>query len=203
MLFLTSHSRLGLFYCVYPLLTRDQLVCIITHVILLYFLLKLNNKVFLKQAKPVAEFTLLFAISVQCWHTYHKSYITCIDPHFLWVQSITSIIYYSLTILKICLGQQFLTYCDFCEGLAPILFITSLSKNKVPSVEKPYVDFIFYGNVNKLSPIESIKTKRCPLLRTFEICWKHAADAASVSFSLFTFCCAKKFKHFQKLFLPT
>ena len=49
----------------------------------------------------------------------------------------------SLTILKICLGHQFLTYCDFCEGLAPILFITSLSKDKVPSVEKPYVDFIF------------------------------------------------------------
>ena len=72
----------------------------------------------------------------------------------------------SLTILKICLGQQFLTCCDFCEGLAPILFITSLSKDKVPSVEKPYVDFNFYRYVNKLSPIESIKTKQCLLLGT-------------------------------------
>ena len=49
----------------------------------------------------------------------------------------------SLTIFKICLGQQFLTCCDFCEGLAPILFIMSLSKDNVLSVEKPYVDFIF------------------------------------------------------------
>ena len=46
----------------YPLLTRDEFVCvIITHLILLYLVSKLNNKVFLKQAKPFAEFTLLFA----------------------------------------------------------------------------------------------------------------------------------------------
>ena len=55
---------------------------------------------------------------------------------------------------------------DFFEGLAPILLTTSLSKDKVPSVEKPYADFISYGKVNKLSPIESIKTKRCLLLGT-------------------------------------
>ena len=55
---------------------------------------------------------------------------------------------------------------DICEGLAPILLITSLSKDKVPSVEKPYADFISYGNVNKLSLIESIKTKRCLLFGT-------------------------------------
>ena len=34
------------------------------------------------------------------------------------------------------------------------------------------------------------------------ICWKHAADAASVSFSIFTFPKAKKLKLFQKEFLP-
>ena len=71
----------------------------------------------------------------------------------------------SLTIWKICLEQQFLTCCVF-EGLAPILFIKSLSKDKVPSVEKPYLDFIFNGNVYKLSPIKSIKTKRCLRLGT-------------------------------------
>ena len=79
---LTSHSSLGLIYCVYPLLTRDQLVCIITHLFLLYLVLTLSNKVFIKMAKTFAEFTLLFATSVQCWHTYHKSYISCINPHY-------------------------------------------------------------------------------------------------------------------------
>ena len=39
------------------------------------------------------------------------------------------------------------------------MLITSLSKDKVPSVEKPYADFTFYGNVNKLSPIKSIKER--------------------------------------------
>ena len=80
---LTSHSSLGLFYCVYPLLTRDQFVCIITHFILLYLVFELNIKVFLKQAKPFAELILLIVTSVQCWHTYHKSYITFTDPLFL------------------------------------------------------------------------------------------------------------------------
>ena len=47
-----------------------------------------------------------------------------------------------------------------------MLLITSMSKDKIPSVEKPCADFISYGNVNKLSPIESIKTKRCLLLGT-------------------------------------
>ena len=32
------------FYCVYPLLSREQLVCIITHLILHYFVFKLNKK---------------------------------------------------------------------------------------------------------------------------------------------------------------
>ena len=64
--FLTSHSSLGLYYCVNPVLTRDQFVCIITHFILLYLVLKLSDKVFLKQAKSFAEFTLLFVTSVQC-----------------------------------------------------------------------------------------------------------------------------------------
>ena len=91
---LTSHSSLGLFYCVYTLLTWDQFVCIFTHLILLYLVFELNNKVFLNQVKPFAEFTMLFATLVQCWHTYQKSYITCIDPQFLWVQSIISIIYH-------------------------------------------------------------------------------------------------------------
>ena len=165
-LFLTSHSSLGLFYCVYPLLARDQFVCIITHLILLSLVLKLNNKVFLKQAKPFAEFTLLLATSVQCWHTYHKSYITYINPYFLWVQSIISIIYHPWLYWKFVLGNNFLSVSDFCEGLAPILLITSLSKDKVPSIEKPYADFISYGNVTKLSPIEYIKIKRCLLLGT-------------------------------------
>ena len=165
-LFLTSHFSLGLFYCVYPLLGRDQNVCIISQLIFLYLVLKLSNTVFLKQAKPFAEFTLFFATSVQCWHTYHKSYITCIDPHFLWVQSIISIIYHPWLYWKFVLDNNFLLVSGFCEGLAPILLITSLSQDKVPSVEKPNADFITYGNVNKLSPIESIKTKRCLLLGT-------------------------------------
>ena len=81
--------------------------------------------------------------------------------------------------------------------------ITSLSKDKVPSVERPYAHFISYGNVN-LSPIELIKTKRC-LLRWhtwYFIFWKHEADAASFLFSSFTFRSAKKLKHFQKQYLP-
>ena len=71
-----------------------------------------------------------------------------------------------LTILKFVLDNNVLRVSDFCEGLAPILLITSLSKDKVPSVEKPYADFIIYGNVNKLSPIEPIETKHCLLLGT-------------------------------------
>ena len=71
-----------------------------------------------------------------------------------------------LTILKIVLHKHVLRVSDFCEGIAPMLLIKSLSKDKVPSVEKPYADFIFYGNINKLSPIEYIKTKRCLLLCT-------------------------------------
>ena len=140
----------------------------IIYLILLYLVLKLNHKVFLKRAKPFAEFTLLFAMSDQCWHTYHKSYITCIDPDFHWVQSITSLIYHQWLYWKFVLDNNFLPVSDFCESLAPILFITSLSKDKVLSVEKPHADFIFHGNVNtcKLSPIESIKTKRCLLLGT-------------------------------------
>ena len=147
----------------YPLLTRDRFVCIITHLMLVYLVLKLSNKVFLKQAKPFAEFTLLFVTSVQCWHTYHKSYITCIDPHFLWVQSIISIIYHPWLYWKFVLDINFLRVSDCCEGLALILLITSLSKDKVPSVEKPQADSISYGNINKLSPNESIKTKHCHL----------------------------------------
>ena len=165
-LFLTSHSDLGLFYYVYPLLTRDQFVCMITHLILVYLLLKFNNKIFLKQAKPFVEFTLLYTTPVQYWHTYHKSYITCIDPHFLWVQSIIAIIYHPWLYWKYVLDKNFLRLSDFCEGLALILLIMSLSKDKIPSEEMPYVDFISYGNVNKLSPIESLKTKRCHLLGT-------------------------------------
>ena len=130
------------------------------------FSIKLSNKVFLKQAKSFAEFTLLFATSVQCWHTYHKSYITCIDPHYVWVQSIISIIYHPWLYWKFVLDNNFLLVSEFCEGFAPILWISSLSKDKVPSVEKPYADLISSGNVNKLSPIESIKNKRCLLLGT-------------------------------------
>ena len=165
-LFLTSHSSLGLFYCMHPLLTRYQFVCIITHLIPLPLVWKLNNKVVLKQAKPFAEFTLLLATSVQCWHTYHKSNITCIDPHFLWVQTIISIIYHPWLYWKFVVGNNFLRVSDFCEGLAPLLLITSLSKDKVPSIEKLFADFISYGNVTKLSPIEYIKIKRCLLLGT-------------------------------------
>ena len=150
----------------YLLLTRDQFLCLITHFILLYLVLKLNNTVFLKQAKSFVECTLLFATSFQCWHTYHKSYIKCIDTHFLWVQNIISIIYHLWLYWNFVLDNHSLRVSDFCEGLALILLITSLSKDKVPSVEKAYADFISYGNVNKLSPIESIKTKRCLLLGT-------------------------------------
>ena len=64
-----------------------------------------------------------------------------------------------LTILKTCLGQQYLScWWFFSEGLAPILLIMFPSKDKAPSVEKPYADFISYGNDNELSPIESIKS---------------------------------------------
>ena len=136
-LFLTSHPSLGLFYCVYHLLTRDQFVCIITHLVLLNFVLQLNNKVFLKQAKSFAEFTLLFATAVQCCHTCLKSYITYCGPHFLWVQSIISIIYHPWLYWKFVLDNNFLRVSDFCEGLAPILLIMSLSKDKVPSEKSP------------------------------------------------------------------
>ena len=108
-------------FCVYPLVTRDQLVFIITHLILLYLVFELNKKVLLKQEKPFAAFTLLFATSVQC--TYHISNITCItctDPHFHWVQSIISIIYpdyienLSCTIISYVFGifvKVLLPYC--------------------------------------------------------------------------------------------
>ena len=68
---------------------------------------------FFKQTKPFAEFTLLFATPVQRWHTYHKSYITCLDPHFLWVQSIISIIYKPWIHWKFVLDKNFLWVCDF------------------------------------------------------------------------------------------
>ena len=165
-LFLTSQFSLGLFYRTYPLLATDQFVCIIIHLFFLYLVLKLSIKVFFKQAKSFAEFTLLFATSVQCWHTYHKSYITCIEPHYVWVQSIISIIYHPWLYWKSVLDNNFLLVSDFCEGFAPILLISSLSKDKVSSVEKPYADFISSGNVNKITHIESIKTKRCLLLGT-------------------------------------
>ena len=58
------------------------------------FGIKIEQQSFFKQAKAFAEITLLFATSVQRWQRYHKSYITCIDPYFLWVQSIISIIYH-------------------------------------------------------------------------------------------------------------
>ena len=71
-----------------------------------------------------------------------------------------------MTILKFVFDTNFLRFSDFCEYLAPILLIPSLSKDKAPSEEKPYADFISHGNVNKLSPIKSIKTKMCLLLGT-------------------------------------
>ena len=43
-LFLTSHSNFGLFYGVYHLLTRDQFICIITHLILHYLVFELSKK---------------------------------------------------------------------------------------------------------------------------------------------------------------
>ena len=86
------------------------------------------------------------------------------DAHFLWVQSIISIIYHPWLYWTFALDNDFLLVDDFCEGLAPILLITFLSKDKVPSLEKPYADFISYGIVIKLSPIESIKFKRSLLL---------------------------------------
>ena len=163
--FLTSHSSFGLFYCVYPLLTRDKFVCVIYPLNSSLFGIKIEQQSFiLKQVKPFAEFTLLFATSVQYWHTNHKSYITC--SAFPLGQSIISIIYHPWLYWKFVLDKHFLRVSDFCEGLAPILLITSLSKDKVPSVEKPYEDFISYGNVTKLFPIEPIKTKRCLLLDT-------------------------------------
>ena len=65
-----------------------------------------------------------------------------------------------------CLGHNYFRVSDFGEGLAPILLMTFLSKDKVPSVEKPYANFNSYGKVNKPSLIEAIKTKRCLLLGT-------------------------------------
>ena len=41
-----NYSSLGLFYCVYPLLTGYQLVCLFSHLIFLYLVLKLSNKAF-------------------------------------------------------------------------------------------------------------------------------------------------------------
>ena len=130
------------------------------------FGIRIEQQSFLENATPFAEFTLLFATSVQCWHIYHKSYNTCIDPHFIWVQIIISIIYNPSLYWKLVLANNVLLVSNFSEGLAPKLLITFLSKDKVPSVVKPYADFISYGNNNKLSPIESIKTKRCLLLGT-------------------------------------
>ena len=112
------------------------------------------------------EQTLFFATSVECWYTYHKSYITCIDPQFLWVQSIISKNYHPWLYWELVLDNNFLRFSYFWAGLAPILLITSLSNDKAPSVEKPYANFISYANVNKLSPIKSIMTKRCLLLCT-------------------------------------
>ena len=79
---------------------------------------------------------------------------------------VISIIYHPWLYWKLLLGNNILLVSDFSEGLASILLMMFLSKDKVPSVEKLYVDFISYGNDKKLSPIESIKTKRCLLLGT-------------------------------------
>ena len=143
--------------------TYQRQICVYNYSLNSSFIWYKNlTTVFLKQAKPFVEFTLLFVTSVQCWHTwYHKSHITCNDPHFLLVQSIISIIYHPWLYWKFVLDNNFLRVSDFCEGLSPMLLMTSLSKDKVPSVEKPYAYFISYRNVNKISPIESIKTKCC------------------------------------------
>ena len=125
-------------------LTLQIPICMYNHpLIFLYLVLKLSNKVYLKQAKPFAEFELLFATSVQYWHTHHKSYIKCIDPHLLWVQIIISIINHPWLYWKFVLDNNILLVSDFSEGLDSILFITFLSKDKVPSAEKTLCRFHF------------------------------------------------------------
>ena len=146
----------------YPLLNGDQFVCIITHLILLYLLLKLSNKVFLNRQIPLQNSHCFLQ------HQFNVgTHTTNLTSHALTVISFGFKVWYHPWLYwKFVLGKNFLRISDFGEGLASILLITSLSKDRVPSVEKPYADFISYGNVYKLSPIESIKTKRCLLLGT-------------------------------------
>ena len=167
-LFLTSHSRLGPFYYFFLFFTYQRTICMYKHQLnSCLFGIKIEQQSFLETSKPLCRIHIAIC---------NASTIFAHIPHILHHMHWTSLPLGSkytignlqtLTKLKICLWQQILTFLwFFCEGLAPILFITSLSKDKVTSVEKPYADFTFYENVNNLSPIESIKTKRCLLLGT-------------------------------------
>ena len=108
-LFLTSHPSLGLFYCVYHLLSRDQFVCIITHLVLLNFVVKIEQQSFLKTSKILCRIHIaLCNVSSMLSHMPH------ILHNILWPSFPLSSKYNinnlpSLAILKICLGQQFPT----------------------------------------------------------------------------------------------
>ena len=54
-IFKTSHSRLGLFYSVNPLLTRDKYVCIINHVIIIYLVSELKQQSFRETGKTLCR----------------------------------------------------------------------------------------------------------------------------------------------------
>ena len=120
-LFLTTRIILGLFYCMHPLLTRGQIVCIISHLLPLYLGFELNNYVFLNKTKPFAEIASFFEEFVQWVDTYHQSYIICIANHFLWVQSNISIIYHHWLCWKFVLDFNLLRFSHFVKVLLPYL----------------------------------------------------------------------------------
>ena len=118
--------------------------------ILLYLVFELNKKILETSKTPCSIHIALCNVSSMLAHIPQiLHHMHC--PSFLLGSKYNINNLPFLTILKFLLDNNVLRVSDFCEGLVPILLITSLSKDKVPSVEKPYAYFIFYRNVNPRS----------------------------------------------------
>ena len=100
-LFVRFHFSLGLFYCVYPLLTRDKNVCIITHLNSSLFGIKIEQQSFLETRKTVCRIHIV-RCNVSSNVGTHTTNLTsnALSLISLWVQTKISILYQPWTLLK-------------------------------------------------------------------------------------------------------
>ena len=126
-------------------LTLQKPICMYNHPFnFSLFGIKIEQQSFLETSKTVCRIHIaLCNVSSMAAHIPQilDDNNNCLDPHLLWVQIQIYIIYHPWLYWKLVLDNNILLVSDFSEGLAPILLITFLSKDKVPSVEKPYADF--------------------------------------------------------------